>query len=86
MSYSYRISDLIDDVERAAWQRVCAESGASIFMDPRFIESVETSMKQSLPLLVCHHLRRRSSRRLCGPRRDVREPGRARRSALGAGP
>src|SRR3954468_14031702 len=47
MSYSYRVSDSIDDVERAAWQRVCAESGASIFMDPRFIESVETSMKQS---------------------------------------
>jgi predicted N-acyltransferase len=47
MSYSYRISDSIDDVERAAWQGVCAESGASIFMDPRFIESVETSMKQS---------------------------------------
>jgi predicted N-acyltransferase len=47
MSYSYRVFDSIDDVERAAWQRVCAESSASIFMDPRFIASVETSMKPS---------------------------------------
>jgi predicted N-acyltransferase len=47
MSYSYRVFDSIAEVELAAWQRVCAESGATIFMDPRFIASVETSMKPS---------------------------------------
>jgi predicted N-acyltransferase len=47
MSYSYRVFVSIDDVDLAAWQRVCAESGASIFMDPRFIVSVESSMKSS---------------------------------------
>src|SRR5262245_63824515 len=47
MSYSYRVFDSIADVELAAWQRVCAESSASIFMDTRFIASVEASMKPS---------------------------------------
>ena len=44
--YTSRVFNSIDDVDLDAWQRVCAESGASIFMDPRFIAGVETSMKQ----------------------------------------
>jgi Acetyltransferase (GNAT) domain len=47
MPYSYRVFDSIDEVDLTAWQRVRSESGASIFMDPRFITCVETSMKQS---------------------------------------
>jgi hypothetical protein len=47
MPYSYRVFDSINEVDLAAWQRVRSESGASIFMDPRFITSVETSMKPS---------------------------------------
>jgi predicted N-acyltransferase len=45
MSYSYRVFDSIDEVDRVAWQRVCVESSASIFMDARFVAAVETSMK-----------------------------------------
>jgi len=44
--YTCRVFDSIDEVDLDAWQRVCTESGASIFMDPRFIAAVETSMKQ----------------------------------------
>jgi len=47
MTYSYRVFDSIERVDLAAWRRVCSESGASIFMDPRFIAGVELSMKQS---------------------------------------
>ena len=47
MAYTCRVFDSIDQVDLTAWQRVRSESGASIFMDPRFIAGVETSMKQS---------------------------------------
>ena len=47
MSLTYRLFDSINDVDLAAWERVCSESGASIFMDPRFIGGVETSMRQN---------------------------------------
>jgi hypothetical protein len=47
MPYSYRVFDSIDEVDLTAWQRVRSESGTSIFMDPRFIACVESSMKQS---------------------------------------
>ena len=47
MSYSYRVFDSIAEVELSAWQRVCADSSASIFMNTRFMASVEASMKQS---------------------------------------
>ena len=40
MSYSYRVFDSIDEVDRIAWQRVCVESSASIFMDARFVAAV----------------------------------------------
>jgi predicted N-acyltransferase len=45
MAYSFRIFDSINDVELADWERVRCECGGSIFMDPRFIAAVETSMK-----------------------------------------
>jgi predicted N-acyltransferase len=47
MAYNYRIFASIDEVDRAAWERVRSECGASIFMDPRFVGAVEISMKQS---------------------------------------
>lgn len=46
MAYSYRVFDSIDDVDLSAWDRVRSEGGASIFMDPRFIAGLESSMKQ----------------------------------------
>ena len=46
MPHTCRVFDSIDQVDLTAWQRVCSESGASIFMDPRFIAGIETSMKQ----------------------------------------
>jgi Acetyltransferase (GNAT) domain len=47
MAYNWRVFDSIDRVDLTAWQRVCADSGASIFMDPRFVAGVENSMRQS---------------------------------------
>jgi hypothetical protein len=47
MPLTYRLFGSIDDVDLAAWERVRSECGASIFMDPRFIGAVESSMKQS---------------------------------------
>jgi predicted N-acyltransferase len=47
MTYSSRVFGSIDEVDLTAWQRVRSEARASIFMDPRFIAGVETSMKQS---------------------------------------
>jgi Acetyltransferase (GNAT) domain len=46
MPYTCRLSDSIDQVDLDAWQRVCSANGAPIFMDPRFIRGVETSMEQ----------------------------------------
>jgi predicted N-acyltransferase len=43
--HTCRVFNSIDDVDLDAWRRVCAESGASVFMDPRFIAAVETGMK-----------------------------------------
>jgi predicted N-acyltransferase len=47
MAYTYRLFDSIDDVDLAAWERVCSECGASIFMDLRFIGAVEASITQN---------------------------------------
>jgi hypothetical protein len=47
MPYTYRLFDSFDDVDLAAWGQVCSECGTSIFMDPRFIGAVETTMRQS---------------------------------------
>src|SRR5712691_8382486 len=47
MPYTCRVFESIDAVDLAAWERVCSECGAAIFMDPRFIAAVETSMKES---------------------------------------
>jgi predicted N-acyltransferase len=47
MPYTFRVFNSIDEVDLSAWQRVCSESSASVFMDPRFIAAVETSMKQT---------------------------------------
>jgi predicted N-acyltransferase len=35
----------VDEVDLADWERVCSASGASIFLDPRFMAAVEASMK-----------------------------------------
>ena len=43
--YRCQVFNSIDEVDLDAWHRVCTESGASTFMDPRFIAAVETSMK-----------------------------------------
>lgn len=47
MPYTYRIFDSIGDVDLASWERVRSESGASIFLDPRFVAAAEAGMKQS---------------------------------------
>ena len=47
MPYRCRVFHSFDQVDVAAWQQVRSASTASIFMDPRFIAGVETSMKQS---------------------------------------
>jgi len=47
MPYTCRVFDAIDAVDLAVWNEVCSRSGASIFMDPRFIAAVETSMRQN---------------------------------------
>ena len=46
MAYTCQLSDSIDQVDLGAWQRVRSENDASIFMDPRFIHVVETTMEQ----------------------------------------
>jgi predicted N-acyltransferase len=45
-SYTCRVFNSIDEVTLDDWRRVCAEAKASVFLDPRFIAGVETSMKQ----------------------------------------
>jgi hypothetical protein len=47
MPYTYRLFDSIGEVDLAAWERVRSECGASVFMDPRFIAVVESSMKEN---------------------------------------
>src|SRR5258708_37073405 len=46
MPYTNRVFNSIGAVDLTAWERVRSESGGSIFMDPRFIAAVETSMKE----------------------------------------
>ena len=46
MPYTNRVFNSIGEVDLTAWERVRSESGGSIFMDPRFIASAETSMKE----------------------------------------
>jgi hypothetical protein len=47
MPDSYRVFRSIGDVDLVAWESVRSASGSSIFMDPRFIAAVESSMKQT---------------------------------------
>ena len=47
MSLICRLFKSIDDLDLAAWERVHAECGAPIFMDPRFVGAVEISMRRS---------------------------------------
>jgi Acetyltransferase (GNAT) domain len=47
MPYTSRIFDSIGDVDLTAWEHVRSKSGGSMFMDPRFIAAVETSMKEN---------------------------------------
>ena len=46
-SYNCRVFNSIDEVDRAAWRRVCEQAQASIFLDPRFAAAVETGMKEN---------------------------------------
>ena len=46
MAYTIRLFTSIADVDLAAWERVRLRAGASVFMDPRFIATVEISMKE----------------------------------------
>jgi predicted N-acyltransferase len=43
----YRLFESIEDVDLAAWERVRIECGGSVFLDPRFIAAIETSMKRN---------------------------------------
>jgi predicted N-acyltransferase len=47
MTYTCRMFDSIDEVDRADWERVQAASAEPIFMDRRFVGAVEASMGQS---------------------------------------
>jgi predicted N-acyltransferase len=47
MAYTYRLFASIDEVDLAAWERLRAECGGSIFLDPRFVGAIETSMKEN---------------------------------------
>ena len=47
MPFTNRVFNSIGEVDLTAWERVRSESGGSIFMDPRFIAAVETSMKEN---------------------------------------
>jgi predicted N-acyltransferase len=47
MSYRSKVFQSIDEIDLAAWHEVCSQGRASIFMDPRFIAGVESSMKRS---------------------------------------
>ena len=46
MPSGYHVFDSIDQVDLAAWEQVRTACGASIFMDPRFVGAVETSLRQ----------------------------------------
>jgi predicted N-acyltransferase len=50
MNHTCRLFTSIDEVDLTAWERVRAESGGSIFLDPRFIRAVEITMKQNCRL------------------------------------
>jgi peptidoglycan biosynthesis/recognition FemAB-like protein len=47
MPYTHRIFESIADVDLPAWQRVCREAAAPIFLDPRFVAAAEAGMQQS---------------------------------------
>jgi predicted N-acyltransferase len=47
MAYTYRLFASINDVDLIAWERLRVECGASVFLDPRFIGAVETSMREN---------------------------------------
>src|ERR1700704_7715 len=47
MPFTNRVFNSIGEVDLTAWERVRFESGGSMFMDPRFIAAVETSMKEN---------------------------------------
>ena len=50
MAYTYRVFDSFDEVDLAAWEEVRMQCGDSIVLDPRFMRTVESSMKQSCRL------------------------------------
>ncbi len=47
MALTYRMFNAFDDVDAAAWERVRHQSGQSIFIDPRLIRAIESSMKDT---------------------------------------
>ena len=47
MALTYRMFNAFDDVDVAAWEQVRHRSGQSIFIDPRLIRAIESSMKDT---------------------------------------
>ena len=47
MALTYRMFNAFDDVDVAAWEQVRHQSGQSIFIDPRLIRAIESSMKDT---------------------------------------
>jgi Acetyltransferase (GNAT) domain len=47
MALTYRMFDTFDDVDVAAWEQVRHQAGQSIFIDPRMIQGIEISMKDT---------------------------------------
>ena len=45
-SHTCRVFNSIDEVDREAWQRVCEQAQASVFLDPRFAAAVEAGMRE----------------------------------------
>jgi hypothetical protein len=47
MRYTYELSDSIARTNLDDWNDVCARASASVFMDPRFIRTVETTLSDT---------------------------------------
>jgi predicted N-acyltransferase len=46
-AYTIRLFDSASDIERSAWEALCASTGATVFMDLRFVTAVEAALKSS---------------------------------------
>jgi predicted N-acyltransferase len=50
MTYTCRVFASLNDLDLNAWERVRIQSGASLFIDPRFLAAVDTAMRPSCRL------------------------------------